>query len=94
MAMAGAELLLYPTAIGWHPPDDDDEKARQKDAWTLIQRSHAVANGLPVIVANRVGHEADLSGIGQASTSGAVASSAAPRVKCWPTVANRPNACW
>ncbi|SHL02409.1 carbon-nitrogen hydrolase [Halomonas caseinilytica] len=64
MAMAGAELLLYPTAIGWHPPDDDDEKARQKDAWTLIQRSHAVANGLPVIVANRVGHEADLSGIG------------------------------
>ncbi|WP_275288910.1 carbon-nitrogen hydrolase [Halomonas elongata] len=64
MAMAGAELLLYPTAIGWHPPDDDDEKARQKDAWTLIQRSHAVANGLPVIVANRVGHEADPSGVG------------------------------
>ncbi|MFG6178081.1 carbon-nitrogen hydrolase [Halomonas sp. THAF12] len=63
MAMAGAELLLYPTAIGWHPPDDDDEKARQKDAWTLIQRSHAVANGLPVMVANRVGHEADHSGI-------------------------------
>ncbi|MBB3143308.1 carbon-nitrogen hydrolase [Halomonas organivorans] len=63
MAMAGAELLLYPTAIGWHPPDDDDEKARQKDAWTLIQRSHAVANGLPVMVANRVGHEADHSGV-------------------------------
>ncbi|MFC3283624.1 carbon-nitrogen hydrolase [Litchfieldella rifensis] len=61
MALAGAELLLYPTAIGWHPPDDDAEKARQKDAWTLIQRSHGVANGLPVLVANRVGHEPDLS---------------------------------
>jgi len=64
MALAGAELLLYPTAIGWDPNDDDAEKARQKDAWTLIQRSHAVANGLPVIVANRVGYEADHSGVG------------------------------
>lgn len=63
MALAGAELLLYPTAIGWDPNDDDAEKARQKDAWTLIQRSHAVANGLPVIVANRVGHEPDHSGV-------------------------------
>ncbi|SDI76473.1 carbon-nitrogen hydrolase [Billgrantia gudaonensis] len=62
MALAGAELLLYPTAIGWHPPDDKPEKTRQKDAWTLIQRSHAVANGVPVLVANRVGHEADPSG--------------------------------
>ncbi|WP_163649937.1 carbon-nitrogen hydrolase [Modicisalibacter sp. 'Wilcox'] len=59
MALAGAELLLYPTAIGWHPPDDLPEKGRQKDAWTLIQRAHGVANGLPVLVANRVGHEAD-----------------------------------
>ncbi|MEQ5801807.1 carbon-nitrogen hydrolase [Halomonas sp. H10-9-1] len=63
MALAGAELLLYPTAIGWDPADDDDEKARQKDAWTLIQRSHAVANGVPVVVANRVGHEPDHSGV-------------------------------
>ena len=62
MALAGAELLLYPTAIGWHPPDDTPEKRRQKEAWTLIQRSHGVANGLPVIVANRVGHETDPSG--------------------------------
>lgn len=62
MALAGAELLLYPTAIGWYPPDDEAEKRRQKEAWTLIQRSHGVANGLPVIVANRVGHEADPSG--------------------------------
>ncbi|WP_106477108.1 carbon-nitrogen hydrolase [Phytohalomonas tamaricis] len=62
MALAGADVLLYPTAIGWDPSDDDAEKSRQKEAWTLIQRSHAVANGLPVIVANRVGHEADPSG--------------------------------
>ncbi len=65
MALAGAELLLYPTAIGWDPADDDAEKTRQKDAWTLIQRSHAVANGVPVIVANRVGHEPDHSGVGR-----------------------------
>lgn len=62
MALAGAELLLYPTAIGWHPPDDLPEKDRQKDAWTLVQRAHGVANGLPVLVANRVGHEPDHSG--------------------------------
>ncbi|MCG6657825.1 carbon-nitrogen hydrolase [Halomonas campisalis] len=65
MALAGAELLLYPTAIGWDPADDEAEQARQKDAWTLIQRSHGVANGLPVIVANRVGHEPDHSGVGR-----------------------------
>lgn len=65
MALAGAEVLLYPTAIGWSPSDDDGEKARQKEAWTLIQRSHAVANGLPVVVANRVGHEPDHSGVGE-----------------------------
>jgi N-carbamoylputrescine amidase len=59
MALAGADLLLYPTAIGWNPQDADDEKRRQRDAWVTIQRSHAVANGLPVIVANRVGFEPD-----------------------------------
>lgn len=58
MALAGADLLLYPTAIGWDPQDSDDEKQRQLDAWMLVQRGHAVANGLPVIVANRVGFEA------------------------------------
>ncbi|HVL00164.1 MAG TPA: carbon-nitrogen hydrolase [Dongiaceae bacterium] len=62
MAMAGADILLYPTAIGWDPRDADDAQAKQKNAWQLIQRSHAVANHLPVIVANRVGHEDDLSG--------------------------------
>ena len=62
MTLAGADILLYPTAIGWDPHDDAAEKQRQKQAWTLIQRSHAVANHLPVLVANRVGHEADPSG--------------------------------
>jgi len=59
MAMAGAEILIYPTAIGWDPRDDNDEQIRQKDAWVIIQRAHAVANGVPVISCNRVGHESD-----------------------------------
>lgn len=59
MAMKGAELLIYPTAIGWNPEDSDDEKKRQRDAWITIQRSHAVANGLPVVSVNRVGFEED-----------------------------------
>src|SRR5690242_9959123 len=58
MALAGAELLLYPTAIGWDPHDAQDEKNRQRDAWVLSHRGHAVANGLPVLSCNRVGHEA------------------------------------
>ena len=57
MALAGADLLLYPTAIGWDPTDVDDEKTRQRDAWILSHRGHAVANGLPVLSCNRVGHE-------------------------------------
>jgi N-carbamoylputrescine amidase len=57
MALAGADLLLYPTAIGWDPDDADDEKARQRDAWMLSHRGHAVANGLPVLSCNRTGHE-------------------------------------
>ena len=62
MAMAGAEILIYPTAIGWDPRDDKDEQTRQKDAWVISQRAHAVANGVPVISCNRVGHESDPSG--------------------------------
>ena len=58
MALAGAEMLLYPTAIGWDPDDTQDEKNRQRDAWVLSHRGHAVANGLPVLSCNRVGHEA------------------------------------
>lgn len=57
MALSGAEILIYPTAIGWNPNDPEDEKARQIDAWVNIQRSHAIANGLPVIAVNRTGFE-------------------------------------
>jgi N-carbamoylputrescine amidase len=57
MALAGAELLIYPTAIGWEPTDPQEEKDRQMEAWTTVQRSHAIANGIPVISANRVGFE-------------------------------------
>jgi N-carbamoylputrescine amidase len=64
MALAGADLLLYPTAIGWDPRDDDAEKRRQQDAWVISQRGHAVANGLPVLSCNRVGFEADPTGVG------------------------------
>jgi N-carbamoylputrescine amidase len=62
MALAGADLLIYPTAIGWESTDTDDEKARQREAWITVQRGHAVANGLPVVSVNRVGHEPDPSG--------------------------------
>ncbi len=65
MALAGAELLLYPTAIGWDPADDDAEKNRQREAWITVQRGHAVANGLPLMATNRVGFEADPSGQGR-----------------------------
>jgi N-carbamoylputrescine amidase len=62
MALAGAELLIYPTAIGWESTDTEDEKARQREAWMISQRAHAVANGLHVISVNRTGYEPDLSG--------------------------------
>lgn len=59
MALAGAELLLYPTAIGWDANDDSVEQERQRDAWITIQRAHAIANGIPIVVCNRVGFEPD-----------------------------------
>jgi N-carbamoylputrescine amidase len=62
MALAGADLLLYPTAIGWNPDDDTQEQSRQRDAWVTVQRAHAIANGLPVLACNRTGFEADPSG--------------------------------
>lgn len=62
MALQGAEMLIYPTAIGWESTDTEEEKARQLNAWVISQRGHAVANGLPVISVNRVGHEPDPSG--------------------------------
>ena len=63
MALKGAEILIYPTAIGWFEDDDEDEKQRQLDSWIAVQRGHAVANGLPVLTVNRVGFEKDDSGV-------------------------------
>ena len=63
MTMAGAELLIYPTAIGWESTDSDNEKQRQTDAWVISQRAHAVVNGLHVISCNRTGYEPDPSGV-------------------------------
>ncbi len=63
MTLKGAEVLIYPTAIGWFDADSDEEKARQLDSWITIQRSHAIANGIPVLSCNRVGFEADSAGV-------------------------------
>lgn len=63
MTLKGAELLIYPTAIGWFDEDSNEEKARQLDSWITIQRSHAIANGIPVLSCNRVGFEADSAGV-------------------------------
>ncbi len=63
MSLAGAEILIYPTAIGWESSDPEDEKERQTEAWMISQRGHAVANGLPVVSVNRVGWEDDPSGV-------------------------------
>lgn len=62
MALHGAEILIYPTAIGWESSDTEQEQSRQLDAWLTVQRGHAVANGLPVVAVNRCGHEDDPSG--------------------------------
>ncbi|MDR1813846.1 MAG: carbon-nitrogen hydrolase [Tannerella sp.] len=62
MALKGADILVYPTAIGWSDADDKAEQRRQQDAWQTVQRGHAIANGLPLIAVNRVGHESDPSG--------------------------------
>jgi N-carbamoylputrescine amidase len=62
MTLKGADLLIYPTAIGWESSDSEEEKQRQQDAWQTVQRGHAIANGLHVITVNRVGHEPDPSG--------------------------------
>ncbi|WNL44504.1 carbon-nitrogen hydrolase [Dyella sp. BiH032] len=64
MALAGAELLLYPTAIGWDPNDEQAEKDRQREAWVTVQRGHAVANGVPLLACNRTGYEPDPAGVG------------------------------
>ena len=63
MALKGAKILIYPTAIGWFEGDSDDEKSRQLEAWVAVQRGHSVANGLPVVAVNRLGFEKDDSGV-------------------------------
>lgn len=63
MALKGAKIIIYPTAIGWFEGDSDDEKSRQLEAWVAVQRGHSVANGLPVVAVNRVGFEKDDSGV-------------------------------
>ncbi len=65
MALAGADMLIYPTAIGWDPEDSVEEQTRQQQAWITIQRSHAIANGIPVLVANRTGFELSAGGEGE-----------------------------
>ncbi len=59
MAISGAEILIYPTAIGYESSDTNEEQERQREAWTTVMRGHAVANGLPVVAVNRVGYEPD-----------------------------------
>ena len=63
MALRGAEILIYPTAIGWFEEDKEEEKERQREAWMAIQRGHAIANAIPVVTVNRVGMEKDRSGV-------------------------------
>lgn len=63
MALKGAEILIYPTAIGWFPNDDEEEKKYQREAWIAVQRGHAIANGIPTLAINRVGMEKDPSGV-------------------------------
>ncbi|MGB3589397.1 MAG: carbon-nitrogen hydrolase [Tunicatimonas sp.] len=79
MALAGADMLIYPTAIGWELTDPADEQQRQLDAWMISQRGHAVANGLPVVAVNRVGHEADPSGQTQGAQFWGVSFAAGPQ---------------
>ena len=70
MALAGAEVLIYPTAIGYSDEDDEAEQQRQREAWTTVQRGHAVANGLPVVAVNRVGREDSINFWGSSFVAG------------------------
>lgn len=92
MALAGAEILIYPTAIGWDVTDDPDEQARQLEAWVTVQRGHAVANNLPVVAPNRVGTEPDPSGQSDGIRFGVTALSVALRANSSPAPTNPANA--
>lgn len=83
MTLAGADILIYPTAIGVESTDAQEEQDRQKQAWQLVQRGHAVANGLPVIAVNRVGYEEDPSGVTGELTSGAPPLCVDHRANSW-----------
>ena len=93
MALAGAEILLYPTAIGWDPDDDEDEKQRQRDAWIISHRGHAVANGLPVLSCNRVDTKPPR-WAPRASPSGATATCWVRRVNSSPRRVALLRYCW
>ena len=86
--MQGAQILFYPTAIGWHPSEKKQHGAKQHGAWELIQRSHAVANGCYVAAVNRIGHEVTPASAATASSSGARASSPARPAKFSPRPAS------
>jgi Predicted amidohydrolase len=95
MAMAGAELLVYPTAIGYDPNDTQDEQSRQREAWMTIQRGHAIANGIPVLSVNRVGFEPDPSGVGAGAHfwgNSLAARLPGGAAGPWPTL--NANRCW
>lgn len=78
MALAGAEILIYPSAIGWDPQDDQDEQQRQRDAWLTVQRGHAISNGLPLVCCNRIGFEAHPD-----AAHGETPSKPGPGIKFW-----------
>jgi N-carbamoylputrescine amidase len=90
-AMQGAQILFYPTAIGWHPGEKDKYGHAHHSSWETIQRSHAVANGCYVAVTNRIGHETRRPSVVRASSSGARASSPTLRARSWPRPVRRRN---
>ena len=91
MALQRADMLIYPTAIGWESSDTPQEQKRQQDAWIISQRGHAVANGLPVVAVNRVGHDPIPLDKPTAYNSGDTASSAVRKVKYWPPLPTTAN---
>ena len=93
MALAGADLLIYPTAIGWESTDTDMEKQRQLDAWTISQRAHAVANGLHVVSVNRTGYEPDPSGVTNGINFWGNSFVAGPQGEMLATLPNNEAAC-
>ena len=88
MALAGADILIYPTAIGFESSDTQEEQQRQREAWMTVQRGHAVANGLPVIAVNRVGYEPDPSGQTKGINFWGSSFAAGPQGEIWAEASN------